>query len=151
VPFVLPSLAGIVLEFWSWQEIEDSGSGCYDGAIIEASTDGGASWTQIENLDLITIEYDGTVSSSFSNAIAGQDAWCGDPREWSLYQADLSAYAGQTVSIRFRFATDTSVNHEGWYVDDVRVITPTDCIGADLIFADGFESTDTSAWTSTTP
>src|SRR5262249_23801841 len=36
---------------------------------------------------------------------------------------DLSAYAGQTVQIRFRFDTVDKKNNnfEGWYVDDVRI------------------------------
>ena len=147
----LPNLSGISMEFWSWQEIEDSSTGCYDGGIVEASTDSGATWTQLPDAVMVTVPYDGPVSTSFSNPIAGQNAWCGDPRDWSQYQIDVSAYAGQSVLFRFRMATDTSVGHEGWYVDDVQVITPTNCNDASGIFADGFESGDVSAWTSSTP
>jgi hypothetical protein len=150
IAFALPAVAGITFEFWSWQEIEDATAGCFDGGIVEASTDGGTIWTQLLDPVLITIPYEGPVSTTFSNPIAGQDAWCGDPRDWSLYQVDISAYAGQSVQLRFRMATDTSVGGEGWYVDDVRVITPTECNNTD-VFADGFESGDTSAWTNTSP
>ena len=149
--FVLPNIPGITLEFWSWQEIEDSGSGCFDGAIVEASNDGGSTWTQLPDTALLVLPYDGPVSDIFSNPIAGQDAWCGDPRDWSQHVVDLTAYAGQTVNLRFRLATDTSVGREGWYIDDVRVITPSDCLDNSNIFSDGFESSDTSAWSSTTP
>jgi hypothetical protein len=150
VPMALPALAGITLEFWSWQEVEDTSGGCYDGGIVEASTDGGSTWTQLDDTLTLTIPYDGPVSTCCSNPIQAQDAWCGDPRDWALYQVDLSSYAGQSVNIRFRMATDSSVSREGWYVDDVRVITPTDCSDTGL-FADGFESGDTSAWSSTSP
>src|SRR5690606_37046945 len=34
---------------------------------------------------------------------------------------DLSSYAGQTVQLRWRLASDSSVGREGWYVDDIRV------------------------------
>jgi len=142
-------VAGLTLEFWSYQEIEDSGSGCYDAGIVEVTTDGGSTWSQVPDTAMTTVPYDGPVSSSYSNPIAGQDGWCGDPRDWTLYEADLSAWAGQTVQFRFRMATDSSVGREGWYVDDVRVITPSECSNA--LFADGFESGDMSAWSSHLP
>ena len=37
---------------------------------------------------------------------------------WEEADFDLSAWAGQTVQIRFRFISDNSVTAEGWYVDD---------------------------------
>jgi bacillopeptidase F (M6 metalloprotease family) len=151
--FALPAVPGITLEFWSWQEVEDSFSGCYDGGIVEASTDGGSNWTQLPNSAMLTLPYDGSVSTSFSNPIGGQDAWCGDPRDWTLKIVDLTTYAGQSVKLRFRFATDSSVGRpEGWYIDDVRVITPSECDSTFAgLFADGFESGDTSRWSRSAP
>ena len=62
---------------------------------------------------------------------------------------DLDAYAGQTVQFRFRLGTDTSVSREGWYIDDVKVQS---CATFDPpMFADGFESGDTTAWDFTMP
>jgi hypothetical protein len=145
--FALPAIPGITLEFWSWQEIEDAGSGsCYDGGIVEASTDGGSNWTQLLDASMLTLPYDGSVSTSYSNPIGGQNAWCGDPRDWTHTVVDLTDYAGQNVKLRFRMATDTSVSREGWYIDDVRVITPSDCFDGTSIFRDGFESGDVSLW-----
>jgi len=149
--FALPAVPGITLEFWSWQEVEDSGSGCYDGGIVEASTDGGANWTQLLDPSMLTLPYDGSVSTSYSNPIGGQNAWCGDPRDWTHTVVDLTAYAGSDVMLRFRMATDSSVSREGWYIDDVKVITPSDCIDGSSIFRDGFESGDTSAWSVSGP
>ena len=149
--FALPAIPGITLEFWSWQEVEDSGTGCYDGGIVEASTDGGSSWTQLPDANMLTLPYDGPVSTSFSNPIGGQNAWCGDPRDWTHTVVDLTAYAGSNVKLRFRMATDSSVSREGWYIDDVRVITPSDCFDGTSIFRDGFESGDTTVWSSATP
>ena len=61
---------------------------------------------------------------------------------------DLSAYAGQTVQLRFRLATDNTVAREGWYIDDVTVQT---CQAANAIFTDGFESGNISAWSGSNP
>jgi len=99
---------------------------------------------------MLTDPYDGPVSTSFSNPLAGFDAWCGDPQDWLRSVVNLDAFAGETARFRFRIGTDSSVSREGWYVDDVAVQA---CVLIDAlpIFADGFESGDTSAWSSVMP
>ena len=121
-PIVLPPAdqAPITLQFWSFQSIETSGSGCYDGGILEISTDGGATWAQLTPVP-DTDRYDGMVSSAFGNPLAGMNAWCGQPHPWDEAVFDLDAYAGQTVRLRFRLGTDSSVGHDGWDIDDVVV------------------------------
>ncbi|MEW5986508.1 MAG: hypothetical protein AB1791_07745 [Chloroflexota bacterium] len=117
----LPSDAiSLTLSFWNYQSIEDRTGGCYDGAILEISTDGGGTWTQMES-ELLTDPYDGPISTSFQNPLGGLNAWCGDPQDWLDSLVDLNAFAGQTVSFRFRLGTDSSVGREGWYIDDVMV------------------------------
>ncbi|MEA3335953.1 MAG: choice-of-anchor J domain-containing protein [Chloroflexota bacterium] len=108
------------LKFWNYQEIEDSFSGCFDGGLLEISTNGGATWTQLE-AELLTDPYDGPISGSFGNPRAGDNAWCGDPQDWLNSIVDLDAYAGQTVQLRWVMATDSSVSHPGWDIDDVEV------------------------------
>lgn len=144
---VLPTgSAPLTLQFWNHQTIEDSGSGCFDGAVVEISIDDGATWTRLES-ELLTDPYDGPVSTGFSNPIGGENAWCGDPQDWLESIVDLDAFAGETVRFRFRLATDSSVGREGWYIDDVVV---QGCENAGL-FNDGFESGDTSAWSASLP
>lgn len=150
-PMALPaSGTPLTLQFWSRQEIESSGSSaCYDGGIVEISTDDGASWTQLAGTLMVTDPYDGPVSSSFSNPLAGLDAWCGNPQDWTRAVVDLAAYGGQTVRFRFRLGTDTSVGYPGWTVDDLKIQS----CRPDLpeIFSDGFESGGTTAWSSSVP
>src|SRR5207247_1121145 len=45
---------------------------------------------------------------------------------WRSASVNLSAYAGQTVLLRFNFDTIDSVanTYEGWYVDDVAIQVP---------------------------
>jgi bacillopeptidase F (M6 metalloprotease family) len=140
-----PNHTAITLQFWNYQEMEDAGSGCYDGSILEISTDGGTTWTKLDNTVLQTDPYDGLISSTFNNPLSGEEAWCGDPQDWLRSVVDLDAYAGETVQFRFRLGTDSSVDHPGWDIDDVWVQS---CVpeGTDDIFADGFESGDASAW-----
>lgn len=139
------------LSFWNHQTIEDAGAGaCYDGGMVDISTDGGANWALLTP-DPATDPYDGPISSSFSNPAAGINAWCGDPQDWTQTSVNLTAYAGQTVQFRFRMATDSSVSREGWYVDDVVVRSCVDELVEDLPFIDGFESGDTTAWSNYVP
>ena len=113
-----PGLSNYTLQFWNHQTIESATSGCFDAGIIEISTNGGSSWTQLTS---VTHPYDGTISASWSNPLGGLQGWCGNPRDWHKPVVNLSAYEGQTVNFRFRLGTDSSVGLEGWYVDDVTV------------------------------
>ncbi len=110
------------LQFWNYQSIEDRAGGCYDGGLLEITTDGGASWTQVES-GLVTDPYDGPIASGHGNPLAGQAAWCGDPQNWLNSVVDLSAYAGQSVAFRYHLGSDNrgAVNRQGWYIDDVVV------------------------------
>ncbi len=120
---VLPSdLSNLTLRFWNQQSMESSAGGCFDGAILEVSSDGGATWTQVTT-GLLTDPYDGPVSTTYSNPLGGRDAWCGDPEAYLRSVVDLAPYAGQTVSFRFRMGNDVSVTsaNPGWAIDDVKV------------------------------
>jgi len=133
----------ITLKFENWREIEDNaGTACYDGAIVEVSTDG-TNFTQVPDSSIIGGgNYTGIVDDGFNNVLMGLPAWCGRtarPYTDGPVLIDLTNYAGQNVQLRFRLASDDSVGFEGWYVDDVNV---TSCQGEttpDTIFQDGFE------------
>ena len=138
----------MVLVYWNSQSFEKSTSGCYDGGILEISTDGGTSWIQLTNATLLTDPYDGTVSTSFSNPIGGASAWCGDPQAWTRSVVDVSAYAGQTVQFRFRIGSDTSSGRtDGWNLDEIKVQSCS--LGA--VFAGDFESGSMAQWSATYP
>lgn len=47
------------LLFWNRQSIEARSGGCYDGAILEISTNAGGTWTQVSNADLLVGQYQG--------------------------------------------------------------------------------------------
>ena len=114
---LLPTEVPVTMQFWNWQQMEPAGAGsCYDGGILEISTDGGSNWIYLPTAVMQTDPYDGPVSG-----LGGLEGWCGDPQDWLRSVVDLDAYAGQTVRFRFRLGTDVSVSREGWYVDDVHV------------------------------
>ncbi len=68
----------LVLKFWHVPNLENSGTtACFDGGILEVTTNGGTTWTQVPNANLLVGPYTGAVSGSFSNPLAGLQAWCG--------------------------------------------------------------------------
>ncbi|GLY31449.1 immune inhibitor A domain-containing protein [Kineosporia sp. NBRC 101731] len=66
---------------------------------------------------------------------------------WQPATFDLSAYAGKTVSLRFRYSTDTAAQGAddtlpaGIFLDDIKVAA-----GGTTVFEDGAETAD-NAWT----
>lgn len=88
------------LEFTAWHQIEYA----YDIVYIEASTDQ-VTWSA---LDYITgHSFSSCPSCSLS---AG-----------SRYIVDLSPYEGENLYIRFRLDTDSSVQDDGIYIDDIAI------------------------------
>lgn len=130
---VLPAIdqSPISLSYWNFQELEtDAGSGnsaCWDGGLLEISTDGGNNFTQISGADMIGDPYNGAITANGASPISGLQAWCasaavpasGDQADIAII--DLDAYAGQTVHFRFRLGTDGAVGADGWYIDNVTV------------------------------
>lgn len=79
----------------------------YDWAYVQVSTDGGATYTSIPCTDSIT----GALGPAFE----------GDSGGWVTETCDLSAYAGQTILLSFRYVTDGGVAFDGFWIDNVDV------------------------------
>ena len=100
---------------------------CWDGGLLEVSTDGGSNWTQVSDANLLTDPYNGTITINNASPISGLPAWCADDispasgDQEAVSIVDLSQYAGQAIQLRFRVGTDGAVGDEGWYIDDVQV------------------------------
>ncbi len=129
-PVTLPAgLSPITLSFWNQQSLQFVNSlVCFDGGVLDISTDGGVQWTQITT-GLLTDPYDGVVSSTYSNQLAGRPAWCGNPQAYLNSIVDLTPYAGNTVRFRFFMANGTRNDitgppppNPGWAIDDVKVL-----------------------------
>lgn len=110
----------LTLSYWNRYSFEGTSS-CYDAGILEVSSNGGTSWAQVPNAQLLTQPYNGTVSTSYSNPLAGKSAWCFANSTWTRSVVDLNGYAGQTVQFRFRLGSDSGVSAEGWYIDDALI------------------------------
>ncbi len=113
--FVVP--AGGQLTFWHTYRLEDGG----DGAVIEVSTDGGGTYTDLGSR-ITSGGYTGEIATGWDSPISGQMAWTGGSLgAMNQVAVDLSPHVGRSVILRFRLATDNGVGASGWYVDDIQV------------------------------
>jgi len=79
----------------AWYQIEAG----YDYLYTEVSTDGGQSWTKLDD---------------------GLDGSSGG--EWTELSWDLSEYAGQVIDFRFRYQTDGGWIEDGAFLDDISLV-----------------------------
>lgn len=116
-------MGGEELQVWHAYDTEAT----YDGGVMEISTDGGVTWTDLGG-NMTQNGYSGAISTCCSNPIGGQPAFEGNSNGYVQTIVDLNPYAGSTVIVRFRMATDSSVTGNGWWVDDVTITKPGDVI-----------------------
>jgi uncharacterized repeat protein (TIGR01451 family) len=114
VPGILPP--DMSLAFQHYYDMEEG----YDGGVIEISTDGGATWTDL-GPDIRENGYDLQLYGGTYNPLAGRFAFSGTHYEWLRTRVDLSSYSGQEVQIRFRLGSDEIYGAWGWFVDDVLI------------------------------
>lgn len=122
------------LTFRHYYNLEASGTSTvvgYDGGVLEMKIGGGA-WTDIlaAGGTFVTNGYNRTISSTYSNPLAGRSAWSGNSGGFITTIVNLPAAAsGQNVQFRWRCGTDTSAAAVGWYLDTVKVTATVCCPG----------------------
>ncbi|MEV7225572.1 choice-of-anchor J domain-containing protein [Polymorphospora sp. NPDC051019] len=107
----------------------------YDYGYVVVSTDGGATYTAIAGDKTI----DGPLGPSLNGTTNG----------FEPHSFDLSAYAGQTILVGFRYVSDGGVNEGGLLVDDVTVGGTTVSDGSSLAAFDSpseIRPTDVHNW-----
>lgn len=98
----------------------------FDFALVEVSTDDGTTWTESASFSVAE-------QTSFEPIVIALPELAGAP----------------TARVRFRLTSDDILSFDGWHIDDI-VISGIDS-AALAIFADDFETGDTSAWALTVP
>ncbi|MFQ6128724.1 MAG: PKD domain-containing protein [Thermoplasmata archaeon] len=114
----LPPSETAYLRFKHWYLMEDG----IDGGNVQISIDWGSSWEVLYPIGNYT---DFTV-------VYGQGGFTGDSNGWKSPTFALGDYAGRTVRIAFRFASDSNIVYEGWFIDDIKIETASQ----DLFFDD---------------
>lgn len=111
---------GLRLSFWHAYILQNA----RDGGVLEFSLDNGVSWFDVtatgSGAAFATGAYGSTISTT-SSTINGRKAWSGNLTTFSQVAVDLTdstKYAGKSLRIRWRLATNSSTASTGWYVDD---------------------------------
>lgn len=119
----LQGLETATLRFWTWYNIEKP----WDFAYVEASTDGGKTWTVLAGLHTTT---ENPLGNSFGPGYTGNSGGGKEP-VWVEESIDLSPFAGKKILLRFEYITDEAVNNVGFALDDISI--------PDLGFSDDVE------------
>ncbi len=127
--FDLTGISGpLSFSYWTWYDIENG----WDYVYLEASTDG-------VNWHILT-----TPSGTSSNPQGMSYGWGytgasggGSFPVWVHETVDLSRFAGQHISLRFEYVTDSNVTGEGFLLDDLSI--------PEIGYTTDFE-TDTGGW-----
>lgn len=92
-----------------------------NGGVLEISTDGGVTWSDLGPL-MTEGGYTGTVWVSSGNPLAGRAAWIRYQPSWTRVRVALNAYAGSRALVRWRMACVrySSEATEYWNVDDLQ-------------------------------
>ncbi|MGH9867693.1 MAG: S8 family serine peptidase [Candidatus Polarisedimenticolia bacterium] len=133
-PIDLTEAVGAQLSFWhlyalSGGRAPDSDN---DGAWVEISSDGGASWDALDPLG----GYPDTIDGDNPYIAGGSGVWAGTVTTWTRAQFDLSSHQGAVVRLRFHVWHDPAENtplQAGWYVDDVEVTAQGSCHAGQLL------------------
>lgn len=131
-PIGLDGLEEAYLVFWHWYDLEasdlvepedSSNAALWDGAQVQVSTDGGASWSPLYPEG----GYNGRVPEDGTSALAGEPAFGGYSYGWQRVVMPLPTAPG--VRVRFVMATDaenseaTAHQYAGWYLDEIEITT----------------------------
>jgi hypothetical protein len=101
------------LKYWAWYNIEED----WDYAYLLASTDNGTHWTLVPATSSRETDINNqNLGHGFSGVSGG-----GKESAWIQETANLNAYAGKRILLRFAMQNDLAVNNYGFAVDDLSI------------------------------
>lgn len=104
------SIGPLTFTYWTWYDLEED----FDYVYLEASTNG-KDW-------IILSTPSGTPEDPSGNSYGwGYNGKSGGGPHWINQSVDISQFAGEKVAFRFEYVTDSAVNGEGFWLDDVSI------------------------------
>jgi hypothetical protein len=123
-PGIFISSASVRIFFSHSFDLERDTGNFYDGAVLEVSSPNinGGAFTDITDAavggSFISGGYNATISNCCGNPLANRMAWGGNSGGYVSVVADPGPnVVGQTIKLRFRMASDSSVSATGWSID----------------------------------
>jgi hypothetical protein len=107
----------------------------FDGGVLEIKI-GAGSFTDIlaAGGSFAANGYVHALSTSFSNPLAGRQAWTGNSGGFVTTVVNLpAAAAAQPFQLKWRCGSDSSISAPGWFVDSVAVTSVSCCTGPAIL------------------
>lgn len=112
-PISLTGLFDAKLTFYTQWEME----GQYDYVQVLASPDNGLTWTPLCGKYTIP----GAINQAF-----GEPVYDGKEYDWVQEEMNLNSFLGQDIILRFLIVSDNAQEYDGFYFDDLTVVTLPD-------------------------
>ncbi len=134
--FDLSNVQKATLNYWAWYDIEKD----FDFSYLEVSKDGGRTW---DILKATSTTSESALDSNYGDGYTGKSGGSDTPK-WVNETANLSAYVGGKVLVRFEYISDEAVSTNGFAIDDISIpeisfVDPVE--GESLWKAEGFVKT----------
>ncbi len=149
--FAVPNNADARFNLWNNYVIEED----WDFGFIEVSTDGGSTWTEQKvytgaDVEVTTPDTYADPNGRMHDFGDKKYGLTGDSHGWRLDYVKLGAFAGQTISLRLRYATDEGFLARGWFADDFSVTAGGATVWSDDAETDGDWTATVDSFTNTT-
>jgi immune inhibitor A len=133
----------------------------WDFGFVEVSTDGGTTWAEQKIYNAAEEEVstpDGYADPNgrmhdygvFDGTADKKYGLTGDSEGWQELHVNLGTWAGQTIKLRLRLATDEAFRERGWFADDFSVSGGGQTTWSDDAETDGDWVNDVDSFTNTT-
>ena len=109
----LSGVANPKLAFWTKFDFEND----WDCGKIEISSDLGKTWVPVGG------KYSNTAVGQGRQFPTNSPLYDGTQQNWVKEEIDLKAFAGKQIKIRFSVLSDEYVQKDGWYLDDISIVT----------------------------
>jgi hypothetical protein len=125
-PLSLDPAGSPSLSYWTRYNLQHR----WDGVVVERSDDGGTSWRNLppdtgypSDFGLSNVgsgPFNACLYPASHGAFSGPSG-NGGPSAWTLYSSSLAAWAGRTIQVRFRLSSDSWLEYEGFFLDDIEI------------------------------
>jgi murein tripeptide amidase MpaA len=107
----LANVSSPILTFRSKWDIEAG----WDCGKVQISTNNGSTWINL------TGNYTSSASGDGAQTPVGTPVYQGSQSNWIEEEIDLSQFAGTNIKLRIELKSDTYIEEDGWYIDDIRI------------------------------
>lgn len=109
------------LRFWTKYDIENN----WDYGQVKISTNNGSTWIPLDG------QYTNSGTGNFQPA--DQPVYDGTRLNWVSEEISLADYSANQVLLRFELKSDGNLNRDGWYIDDIAIVTYDALLPVELI------------------